>query len=131
MKKNIIVKKNSVTYQIPPQNVVYMEKDLRRIVIHLSGMASSELVVYGSFHDLIPNLDERFLYCHRSYIINMDAIVWMACNTIFLGTSDSVYMGRATYGKAKKIFKDYLTEKRGKNPVKSCENRCNEADFIV
>lgn len=37
MKKNIIVKKNSVTYQIPPQNVVYMEKDLRRIVIHLSG----------------------------------------------------------------------------------------------
>ena len=50
MKKNIIVKKNSVTYQIPPQNVVYMEKDLRRIVIHLSGMANSELVVYGSFH---------------------------------------------------------------------------------
>ena len=39
MKKNIIVKKNSVTYQIPPQNVIYMEKDLRRIVIHLSGMA--------------------------------------------------------------------------------------------
>ena len=32
MKKNIIVKKNSVTYQIPPQNVVYMEKDLRRIM---------------------------------------------------------------------------------------------------
>ena len=78
MKKNIIVKKNSVTYQIPPQNVVYMEKDLRRIVIHLSGMASSELVVYGSFHDLIPNLDERFLYCHRSYIINMDEIIIMS-----------------------------------------------------
>ena len=88
MKKNIIVKKNSVTYQIPPQNVVYMEKDLRRIVIHLSGMASSELVVYGSFHDLIPNLDERFLYCHRSYIINMDEIIIMSHNQILLSSNE-------------------------------------------
>ena len=92
---------------------------------------NSCLEFYGKFADVIHHLDHRFMFCHRSYIINMDAIVWMACNTIFLGTSDSIYMGRATYGKAKKIFKDYLTEKRGKNPVKSCENRCNEADFIV
>ena len=105
MKKNIIVKKNSVTYQIPPQNVVYMEKDLRRIVIHLSGMASSELVVYGSFHDLIPNLDERFLYCHRSYIINMDEIIIMSSN-------EGIYFGKDTYRKAQKTFEEYMQRKR-------------------
>ena len=112
MKKNIIVKKNSVTYQIPPQNVVYMEKDLRRIVIHLSGMASSELVVYGSFHDLIPNLDERFLYCHRSYIINMDEIIIMSHNQILLSSNEGIYFGKDTYRKAQKTFEEYMQRKR-------------------
>ena len=112
MKKNIIVKKNSVTYQIPPQNVVYMEKDLRRIVIHLSGMASSELVVYGSFHDLSPNLDERFLYCHRSYIINMDEIIIMSHNQILLSSNEGIYFGKDTYRKAQKTFEEYMQRKR-------------------
>lgn len=112
MKKNIIVKKNSVTYQIPPQNVVYMEKDLRRIVIHLSGIASSELVVYGSFHDLIPNLDERFLYCHRSYIINMDEIIIMSHNQILLSSNEGIYFGKDTYRKAQKTFEEYMQRKR-------------------
>ena len=106
MKKNIIVKKNSVTYQIPPQNVVYMEKDLRRIVIHLSGMASSELVVYGSFHDLIPNLDERFLYCHRSYIINMDEIIIMSHNQILLSSNEGIYFGKDTYRKVRRPLRN-------------------------
>ena len=106
MKKNIIVKKNSVTYQIPPQNVVYMEKDLRRIVIHLSGMASSELVVYGSFHDLIPNLDERFLYCHRSYIINMDHVT--AVDEQFrLDNGDSVLIRSRSRAQIKKTYLCY------------------------
>ena len=96
MKKNIIVKKNSVTYQIPPQNVVYMEKDLRRIVIHLSGMASSELVVY----------------CHRSYIINMDEIIIMSHNQILLSSNEGIYFGKDTYRKAQKTFEEYMQRKR-------------------
>ena len=87
MKKNIIVKKNSVTYQIPPQNVVYMEKDLRRIVI-------------------------RFLYCHRSYIINMDEIIIMSHNQILLSSNEGIYFGKDTYRKAQKTFEEYMQRKR-------------------
>ena len=89
-----------------------IEKDLRRIVIHLSGMASSELVVYGSFHDLIPNLDERFLYCHRSYIINMDEIIIMSHNQILLSSNEGIYFGKDTYRKAQKTFEEYMQRKR-------------------
>ena len=126
MKKNIIVKKNSVTYQIPPQNVVYMEKDLRRIVIHLSGMASSELVVYGGsrhrensclefygkFADVIHHLDHRFMFCHRSYIINMDEIIIMSHNQILLSSNEGIYFGKDTYRKAQKTFEEYMQRKR-------------------
>ena len=90
----------------------HSEKDLRRIVIHLSGMESSELVVYGSFHDLIPNLDERFLYCHRSYIINMDEIIIMSHNQILLSSNEGIYFGKDTYRKAQKTFEEYMQRKR-------------------
>ena len=89
-----------------------MEKDLRRNVIHLSEMASSELVVYGSFHDLIPNLDERFLYCHRSYIINMDEIIIMSHNQILHSSNEGIYFGKDTYRKAQKTFEEYMQRKR-------------------
>lgn len=113
MTKNIIVKKKNDTYQIPVQNVIYMEKDLRRIVIHLSGMAEGELVIYGTFHDLIPSLDDRFLCCHRSYIINMDEIVIMSHSRIFLSSNEGIYFGRDTYRKALRIFEAYM-QKKGK-----------------
>ena len=112
MEKNIVVKKNSDTYQIPPQNVIYMEKDLRRIVIHLANMTKSELVVYGSFRDLIPDLDNRFLCCHRSYIINMDEIIIMSHNRIFLSSNTEIYFGKDTYRKALKIFTEYISQKK-------------------
>ena len=131
----LVIHKGKGIYVVELDEILYMEKALRKIRLHLSGNARYGeypiLEFYGKFADVMYYLDHRFMFCHRSYIINMDAIVWMAYNTIFLGTSDSIYMGRATYGKARKIFDRYLAEKHGKNPVKSCENRCNDTDFIV
>lgn len=114
MKKKIVVKKNNDTYQIPMNNVVYMEKDLRRIVLHLSGMEQKELVIYGSFRDLIPSLDDRFLCCHRSYIINMDEIVIMSHNQIFLSSNEGIYFGKETYRKALKVFEAYMKKREDK-----------------
>ena len=69
-------------------------------------MASSELVVYGSFHDLIPNLDERFLYCHRSYIINMDHVT--AVDEQFrLDNGDSVLIRSRSRAQIKKTYLCY------------------------
>ena len=112
MKEKIVVKKNRDRYMVPVQNVIYMEKDLRRIVFHLAGLSEKELVIYGSFRDLIPQLDERFLCCHRSYIINMDEIVVMSHNQIFLSSNESIYFGRDSYRRAVKIFEAYMKKKR-------------------
>ena len=114
MKEKIVVKNNQDTYLVPAQKVIYMEKALRKIVIHLAGMSEKELVVYGSFRDLIPDLDERFLCCHRSYIINMDEIVVMSHNQIFLTSNEGIYFGKDTYRKALKIFETYVEKKRKK-----------------
>lgn len=112
MEKIIIVKKKSGTYQIPIENIIYMEKDLRRIAIHLRGMKEKEVVVYETFGEIIPQLDERFMCCYRSFIINMDEITVMSSNEIILSSNEGIYFGRDTYRKAYRIFKEYMRQKR-------------------
>lgn len=136
MSGSIVIRKSSSIYVIQLEDILYMEKALRKIKIHMcpaQGGQSSCLEFYGRFRDVKPYLDSRFLCCHRGYIINMDRIVWMDRNTIYVETNEEIYMGRETYREAKKIFSGYLLDKsrtkdampenRVKNAVKYCEKR--------
>jgi len=107
--KNIIVKKKQGIYVLPLESIIYMEKNLRKICLHTESDQIIEF--YGRFEDVLPLLDSRFMFCHRSYIINMDAIVIMTCNQIFVRTNRCIYMGRDTFAKAKKIFSEYKKNK--------------------
>ena len=109
MKKIVVIKRSSI-YVISPDDIFYMEKDLRKIRIHTSAAC---IEFYGTFSDMMPWLDMRFMSCHRSYIINMDKIAIMAYNTIFFENDDCIYLGRDTYRKARKIFCEYITKKFG------------------
>lgn len=117
----LVVKKKQGIFIIPVEDIVYMEKDLRKICLHMMRGSYRIIDFYGRFEEVIPYLDGRFMCCHRSYIINMDAIVWMRGCEIFVVTNESIHMGRDTYGKARKIFTDYLNskypEKTVKNPI--------------
>lgn len=109
MKKLIINKKQGV-YALSLDEIVYMEKELRKIRVYLN---DGTIEFYGRFPDIMPYLDRRFMCCHRSYVINMDKIVIMSCNTIFMENNERIYMGRDTYGRARKIFVEYLAKKSG------------------
>ncbi len=106
--KKLIISKKQGTYVLPLDDIMYMEKDLRKIRVY-AGDGTIEF--YGKFTDIIPFLDARFMFCHRSYVINMDKIVVMSYNRIFLENNDNIYLGRNTYAKARKIFKEYLAKK--------------------
>lgn len=110
MKKLAVKRKNRI-YVVEFENVVFFEKELRKIIIHTK---TENIDFYGRFTELRPCLDERFLYCHRSYIINMDEIVVMDCGRIFVSSNECIFFGRETYRKARKIFLLYLSKKFGK-----------------
>ena len=110
MEKFAVKTKNKV-YVVKFKDVVYFEKDLRKIIIH---MKTGNIEFYGRFTELKPHLDERFLYCHRSYIINMDEIIVMGDGKIYVSSNDCIFFGRETYRKARKKFLRYLSKKFGK-----------------
>lgn len=130
MSRLVVKKKHGIfTYAI--DDIVYMEKDLRKIRLHTrcEGCGCSKccseckncdpVEFYGKFHDIIPLLDERFLCCHRSYVINMDAIVWMCDHEIFVVNNKSIHMGKDAYGRARKIFTEYLNKKYPEKTLKN------------
>lgn len=106
--KKLVINKKQATYALPLDDIMYMEKDLRKIRVYSN---DETIEFYGKFPDIIPFLDTRFMFCHRSYVINMDKIVIMSYNRIFLENNEHIYLGRNTYGKARKIFREYLAKK--------------------
>lgn len=105
----LIISKKQGIYLLPFEDILYMEKNLRKIRV---SAGNSSIEFYGRFPDIEDSLDERFMCCHRSYIINMDKIVIMRYNTIFFENNESICLGRDTYARAKKIFSSYLEENR-------------------
>ena len=108
MSELIICKKQGI-HVLHLEDILYMEKNLRKIRV---SAGDSSIEFYGKFPDIEDYLDERFMCCHRSYIINLDKIVIMRYNTIFFENNERICLGRDAYGRAKKIFSSYLEENR-------------------
>ena len=68
------------TYQIPLKEILYFEKDRRRIIIHTTespGESEGTVYFYGTMDELMPRLDGHFLRCHNSYVVNLSYVnVW-------------------------------------------------------
>ncbi len=131
-----VITKNGGIFAFQADDIVYMEKKKRKICLRTKckksalneknpepceecGLCSTEF--YGRFSDVIPYLDRRFLYCHRSYIINMDHIIWMCGCEIFVDKNKKIYMGRDTYRKARKQFAKYINEKYPEKTLKNAK----------
>ena len=124
-----IVKNRRGIFVLPVEDVIYMEKNLRKISLFVTDFGDAsyrKIEFYGRFEDVIPQLDERFMYCHRSYIINMDKIVWMQGCEIFVRPDIRIHMeGREKYLQNISIIN--TRKKQRKNQIFSC----NSNAFVV
>ena len=117
MHGNMICRYGRAIQSIPVDGIVFMEKSMRKIRVHTK---DGIVEFYGKFSDIAEYLDERFMCCHRSYIINMDEIVLMNCRKIFVSSNDCIDLGRDTYSRARKAYGSYLSaagkRKRSETP---------------
>lgn len=99
------VKTGKRRYAVPVGEIIMMEKDKRRIIVHTAG---EEIVFYGKFDDVMPLLDERFVCPHRSYIINMDHISRLGETEIVLDSDNRVNLGRMCFARMLKSYDEYV-----------------------
>ena len=83
----------------------YIEKRRRQAILITE---SGKTVFYCNMDFLKQYVDERFLDCHRSYLFNMDKILRMADQTVYMEGGFRVFLGRECFRRGRKIFGEYI-----------------------
>lgn len=108
----IPIKTKDAIYRIELRDILYGQKNGRKIVLYTA--ANGALSFYMTIKEAAQYLDGRFLTCHYSYFINMDYIVKMKNQTIYMKGNVQIDLGRETFRRGKLIFLNYLQEKQDK-----------------
>lgn len=87
--------------------ILYLEKEKRKIHVYTD---SGEYSFYGRFQDIESQLDERFLQCHNSYIVNIGQVQRMGERQFFFAGEKSIPISRTYYKEAKEAFLRYLSQ---------------------
>ena len=71
--KELNYKYKSINYNIPFKDIVYIEKeqDSKRCIIYTN---KEKYFIQGNLSRLISKLDDRFIKCSKSYIINIEQV---------------------------------------------------------
>jgi two-component system response regulator AgrA len=73
VQKSFYVKNKEKTVHMAYENIIFFETSMKahKILLHSS---NKSIEFYGHMKDITDKLDERFLRCHQSYIINLDFV---------------------------------------------------------
>ncbi len=81
-----------VQYQIPFQEIIYFESNLRRVTLHTGKEAFS---FYGRLRDLSEHLNPiLFVRTHASYLVNMEYIRSIRDAEVLLSTGEHIPVSR-------------------------------------
>jgi len=69
--RTLCVSRRGVDYRLPLSGVRYIESSGRQAFVHFG---DETIAVYRRLDNLWEQLDERFLRCHQSYIVNLDYV---------------------------------------------------------
>ncbi len=67
----LVIKEGTSVLEIPFSKIVFIESEKRKLHIHCVGFAHD---VYAKLDETEVKLDERFIRCHKSFIVNVDYI---------------------------------------------------------
>ena len=109
MNNSITVYVRGRQYIIPFEEIIYMEKDLRKIIMHTK---KGDITFYGRYCDVMPLLDERFANCHRSFVLNMDEIRRLSENRIIMSNDDTIRFGIKCFNRLKRAYREYYKDEK-------------------
>ncbi len=88
------IKVRGQLYFIPLNDIIYLEKDLRKIIVHTR---KGDISFYGRFCDIMPFLDSRFVCCHKSFVLNMAEIHLLSRAEILMSNGGCIKFGKRCY----------------------------------
>lgn len=104
----LLIRSKGNTIVIPFQEIIYIENQLHKIHIVL---AEREYWCYERLELLKERLNEQFVVCHKSYMVNMEQILEFRNREIEMTYGKVVPVSKACAKNAKNRFFEYMSEK--------------------
>ena len=101
------------TYKVPIKELVYLQSDKRKIILHLTSGETREF--YGSMKDIYEEQLKRFdfIFIHASYMVNYDYIAAARYDQIFLTCKKTpLPISQPKRKEVRKIFYDISQKRR-------------------
>jgi DNA-binding LytR/AlgR family response regulator len=95
---------NRQTYKIDLKRITYIESDRNKITVHL---VRDSLTAISTLREIEKSLDENFIKCHKSFIVNLAYIIGVEKGDFLLATGERVPISRANLTKSKFDFMMY------------------------
>jgi DNA-binding LytR/AlgR family response regulator len=114
-KKVLLVKNRDIITKVRYCDILYIENDARKIKVKtVAGVEET----YESIDKLGQTLDERFVHCHKSFIVNMDFVKYMEKKAFHLKTGEVVFISQTKFADTKDKFISYM-----QSSLKRCDLR--------
>ena len=101
------IKVRGQLYFIPLNDIIYLEKNLRKIIVHTR---KGDISFYGKFCDIMPFLDGRFVCCHKSFVLNMAEICLLSRDEILMSNGGCIKFGKHCYDRLVHHYKKWESE---------------------
>lgn len=105
LERPFVIKTKQHIRLVWPSRVSFVESSLRKVRIHVG----DEIVeVYAKLSDLMQKLPNRFVQCHKSYVVNMGFIKELAQDHALLTTGESVPISQQRRKPMREAFIEYI-----------------------
>ena len=111
-KKFIPIVKKKETCKVFLESILTLEQDLRKTIIHTE---EGTYLLYAKIDDFTKYLDENFLRCHHSCVINLDKVVKMKDQTAYFENGYHTSFGRDTFRYVKQHFAGHMLRSANKS----------------
>lgn len=101
----LVIRHKNQTVLVPYSDILFIESNLRKVNIHTAEMCSEMYSSLAQIEDLLP---PSFVRCHKSYLVNMDAINKVSFSDITLSSGETVPIGQRFSKSFKKSLASYF-----------------------
>jgi len=108
---NIVVKEKGKLTRVQIHTIQYIESIKHTMMFHLR---NNEMIsCYGTmneFHDILLS-DERFVKCHKSFIVNLNSVISISNKDFILSDKTLIPISKQTFPQVKNAYIDFFFKK--------------------
>lgn len=110
--RRISISQKGSTYYIDPAEIECVESKLRKLLFHA---ADETFETYGTMANASETLPEAFVRCHKSFIVNIDAVRKVGPSDLLLRTGRTVPLGKRYREDVKREMARFYSRRVGKS----------------